>query len=192
MLYYSVDGRDVKHGGADEIPLCLCLYDFSFCVLVAWLVVLPSFLSSCRRREFHHQYKQIFIGVPRMYTEYYTASGHTKFIAPEGKDGWSPFILIKLHQPKQMYLNEDVSVLTADKYEVYVHTTRESDSFFIMGLVELCNTIKEFDKSFGKSPQVTDEINLLLGEAAAMDESMHAGEPPELTQADLQGGSDND
>ena len=30
----------------------------------------------------------------------------------------------------------------------------------------------------------------LIDEAQAMDESMHAGEPPVLTQADLQGGSD--
>lgn len=127
-----------------------------------------------------------------MYTEYYTASGHTKFIAPADKDGWSPYILIKLHEPKHMWLDDKDSVYTSSKYDVYIHTTRDSESFFVMGLIELCNTIKEFDRSFGKQINADNEINLLLGEAAAMDESMHAGEPPELTQADLQGGSNND
>ncbi len=127
-----------------------------------------------------------------MYTEYYTASGHTKFIAPADKDGWSPYILIKLHEPKHMWLDDKDSVYTSSKYDVYIHTTRDSESFFVMGLIELCNTIKEFDRSFGKQINADNEINVLLGEAAAMDESMHAGEPPELTQADLQGGSNND
>ena len=127
-----------------------------------------------------------------MYTEYYTASGHTKFIAPADKDGWSPYILIKLHEPKHMWLDDKDSVYTSSKYDVYIHTTRDSESFFVMSLIELCNTIKEFDRSFGKQINADNEINLLLGEAAAMDESMHAGEPPQLTQADLQGGSDND
>ena len=127
-----------------------------------------------------------------MYTEYYTASGHTKFIAPADKDGWSPYILIKLHEPKHMWLDDKDSVYTSSKYDVYIHTTRDGESFFVMSLIELCNTIKEFDRSFGKQIDADNEINLLLGEAAAMDESMHAGEPPQLTQADLQGGSDND
>lgn len=127
-----------------------------------------------------------------MYTEYYTASGHTKFIAPADKDGWSPYILIKLHEPKHMWLDDKDSVYTSSKYDVYIHTTRDSESFFVMSLIELCNTIKEFDRSFGKQIDADNEINLLLGEAAAMDESMHAGEPPQLTQTDLQGGSDND
>tara|TARA_R100000329_G_scaffold149931_1_gene141610 strand:- start:161 stop:700 length:540 start_codon:yes stop_codon:yes gene_type:complete len=168
----------------------VCMFSF-LCWLRGWLFFLPS---CCRvgGGNFITSTNKFFIGVPRMITEYYTASGHTKFIAPEDKDGWSPFILIKLHEPKEMWLNDTVSVLKADKYDVYIHTTRDTDSFFVMGLIELCNTIKEFDRSFGKSPEVTDEINLLLGEAAAMDESMHAGEPPELTQADLQGGSDNE
>ena len=127
-----------------------------------------------------------------MYTEYYTASGHTKFIAPADKDGWCPYILIKLHDPRYMWLGENESVYTSSEYDVYIHTTRDSENFFVMSLIELCNTIKEFDRSFGKQINADDEINLLLGEAAAMDESMHAGEPPQLTQADLQGGSDND
>lgn len=127
-----------------------------------------------------------------MYTEYYTASGHTKFIAPADKDGWSPYILIKLHEPKRMWLDDKDSVYTSSKYDVYIHTTRDSESFFVMSLIELCNTIKEFDRSFGEQIDADNEINLLLGEAAAMDESMHAGEPPKLTQADLQGGSSNE
>ena len=128
-----------------------------------------------------------------MYTEYYTASGHTKFIAPADKDGWSPYILIKLHEPKEVTDAFDKgNVYTSSDYDVYIHTTRDSESFFVMGLIELCNTIKEFDRSFGEQIDADNEINLLLGEAAAMDESMHAGEPPELTQADLQGGSDNE
>ena len=41
---------------------------------------------------------------------------------------------------------------------------------------------------------ITDHVHYqnLIDEIQTMDESMHAGEPPVLTQADLQGGSDNE
>lgn len=118
-----------------------------------------------------------------MYTEYYTASGQTKFIAPENKDGWNPYILIKLHEPKQMWLDDRESVLTADKYDVFIHTTRDTESHFVMGLIELCNTIKEFDTSFGQHSLNGSPLEL---------NDVYVGEAPKLTQADLQGGSDNE
>lgn len=164
---------------SDAIPLVLlCMINFfshrpcvSSSVLTSLRLVSGAELHRPGRLEIY-----FFLGVPRMYTEYYTASGQTKFIAPVDKDGWSPYILIKLHEPKQMWLDDRESVLTAAEYDVYIHTTRESGNHFVMGLIELCNTIKEFDISFGKK--------------AVKD--VYAGDPPALTQADLQGGSDNE
>ena len=171
---------------SDAIPLVLlCMVNFfshRSCVSSSVL----TFLRLVSGAELHRPGRleiYFFLGEPRMYTEYYTASGQTKFIAPENKDGWNPYILIKLHEPKQMWLDDRESVLTADKYDVFIHTTRDTESHFVMGLIELCNTIKEFDTSFGQHSLNGSPLEL---------NDVYVGEAPKLTQADLQGGSDNE
>lgn len=54
-------------------------------------------------------------------------------------------------------------------------------------------TPDEFGGMLKEIQYITDDRNQsLMDQVQVMDEAMYAGEPPALTQADLQGGSDND
>ena len=54
-------------------------------------------------------------------------------------------------------------------------------------------TTDEFGGMLKEIQYITDDRSQsLIDQVQVMDEAMHAGEPPVLTQADLQGGSDNE